>query len=321
VEHFNLAIIGFGNIAYGLALDLDFKRSYRVATHVEAIKLNKALELTAVVEPDAQKRKIAKKKFPNTEVVGSITEISAPAAIDIVVVTKPSENDRLEILKYFTNLVGTVLEKPIGANLEETREICEYVAEKQVKVAVPYLRRYDKYLQTLDLRGNIGSIQCANIVYGGGLANNGSHYLDLVDMLLGEIVVGPLLGNGHGSFKSSDGRGAAVLSTSDGIPITIASIDFSVFRENSLDVWGRNGRWALCQEGSSFVEWKPVASRFGMGLKELDWSNSAQSGETLIGESFAGMYQDLITAVVENRRPISNELNALRVETIVNYLS
>ena len=82
-----------------------------------------------------------------------------------------------------------ILEKPLSTSLVDSKKIIHLCAERDITVLVNYWRRFDTILAEWkkQLNNKIGELQFATAYYGGGLMNNGSHVIDCIRYLCGEI--------------------------------------------------------------------------------------------------------------------------------------
>jgi predicted dehydrogenase len=81
-----------------------------------------------------------------------------------------------------------LVEKPIATTESEANEILTFCAENEINLGVNYFRNYDPVFVELinDIGdGRFGSFLFGNCVYSGGLLNNGSHYINLLNSFFG----------------------------------------------------------------------------------------------------------------------------------------
>ena len=83
-------------------------------------------------------------------------------------------------------------EKPISNSLEEVIKINSACKELGILLAVNYTRRWDEDIIRLksEIDSNSrGSIRSVVTYYNKGILNNGSHILDFLNFLIGDIKV------------------------------------------------------------------------------------------------------------------------------------
>lgn len=106
----------------------------------------------------------------------------------IVLATPPSE--RLEIIRAALDRDIQLIwcEKPVATSIREAREIERLLVGTDVVFAVNYFRRWSPmmdFLVDLVVEARLGAVQSAVIRYMKGVANNGSHLIDVINALFG----------------------------------------------------------------------------------------------------------------------------------------
>ena len=321
---FRTAIFGFGKIAYGYGDDKKYIKEYPIPTHFEAIKKIQNLDLDTVIDADENALKNANEAGVKN-LFNDIRDVNDIDQIEFLTLSCPPHINKLNVIKAFPSLKGLVLEKPVTDNVCDSKEILEYIRKANIKTQVCYLRRFDDFavsLQSGGLNKLIGKPQMAQIVYGNGLRNNGSHMLDLCMMLLGDFTknIRSLNTNIDTCVLDNDLNITCLLKTKSGINISMTPIDFKNYRENSLDIWGKKGRIVINQEGSYFSHWKSTSSRFGDIYKEINWSEPYYSGKTKIGNAIEKLYLNLIESIKNNKNPISSLDSSIKTEELINKI-
>lgn len=313
-------LIGFGGIAHGLAADTRMAKWFPVATHIQALEQNSNFQLVGIVDPDPGARAIAVSDW-GTE---AFKNIQAAASLDpdvIVFATPPGE--RAEALTTFPSIKGVVVEKPLGG--DDGRHLVETCEARSIPVQVNYWRRGDATLQTLaagDLNNRIGTFQAGHALYGNGLANNGSHLVDMACMLLGEPVWVQALGDAkptHQSPIAGDVHASFALGFDDDTCVSAHPVDFTQYREVSLDLWGSKGRLSFMQETLDIRHFNSVPNR---GLD--DAFEIANDAGTLLPSTVASalpnLYENLSAAINGKAPLLSPGQSALRTETIIEHI-
>ena len=320
---YRTVMVGFGSIAYGYSSNADFVKEFPIPTHYAAINEQKRLFVDTVVDVDPAAIRFAQNSLDITYGSSNVADVPDKNSVEIVVLTCPPEVDKVSILKVFPNLKGVIIEKPLGVDLESSRDLALFVKDRKIHAQVSYLRRADEFLIGL-LNGGlinlIGSPLKAEITYGNGFRNNGSHLVDLVRMLLGEIVEVPFArpSNIKGVVLKGDQNIITAFRLNSGIDVTMQPIDFNYYRENSLDIWGNEGRLVLTQEGSYYQYWRAKKSRFGEIFKnEIDWAHPNKIGQTCLGVSLGRMYSNLLDTIQGSETLCSPLGSAVVTETII----
>lgn len=313
-------IVGFGAIARGFASDEKMAGYFPVATHAQAIDNDPRFECVGVVDPDPAARNIAEIDWnvPAFETV----DVAAHLEPDILVLAAPP-GARAETLAKLPSVRGVFAEKPLGN--ADGEALIAAVAKRGIPLQVNYWRRGDATLSMLasgGLRERIGSLQAATGVYGNGLANNGSHLIDMARMLLGDPqwvqAIGPA-GPASGGPIAGDIHVAFALGMAGGATATIQPLDFRHYREVALDIWGTAGRIALQQETLDIRLMPRVANR---GL-ENEFEIAADQSTTLactVADTLPNLYGNLADAVQNGADLMSPGDSALKTEAIIDLV-
>ena len=182
---FSAIIIGLGNIGFGYDID---KPKY-VFTHSRAYLGNKNINLVAGVDIKLARRKMFS-RATNVKAYRNIAEFkkSSKERVDIVSICTPTAahyQSIRECLGFGPKVI--VLEKPISANIKEAREIVKLCRQNKIGLYVNYWRRVDPFfgkVKKIIAGKNMGELLFGIICYSGGLYNNGSHFIDLLNFWL-----------------------------------------------------------------------------------------------------------------------------------------
>lgn len=189
---FKVLIIGCGNIAGGFDRDLFFHGF--PYSHAGGYIRDGRFDIVGCVEPDEMRRKKFLKawKIPNGfSDVESV--IKANIEIDVVSICSPSTyhaENILELLSLRPKLI--FCEKPLTLSSSQSSSLISRCFDQGVKLAVNYSRRYDPFIWRLkdDIALNKwGDLRSISGIYSKGLLNNGSHMLDLLLFLFGQLKV------------------------------------------------------------------------------------------------------------------------------------
>jgi len=313
-------LIGFGGIAHGLAADDRMAKWFPVATHIQALEQNPNFQLIGIVDPDPHARAIAVSDW-ETE---AFETVQAAAALDpdvIVFATPPGK--RTDALATFPSIKGVVVEKPLGG--DDGRHLIKTCDARDFPVQVNYWRRGDATLQALatgDLKNRIGAFQAGHALYGNGLANNGSHLVDMIRMLLGEPIWVQALGDAksvHQSPITDDVHVSFALRFDDGTCVSAHPVDFTKYREVSLDLWGTQGRLSFMQETLDIRHFDTAPNR---GLNDA-FEIASDAGTLLsstVTSALPNLYENLSAAINGKAALLSTGQSALRTETIIVHI-
>lgn len=183
---YRVLIIGAGNIG----AFYDTPSSKHVLTHAHAFSRN-GFKLVGFVDVDYAKASQAAKIW-NAKPYHTIHEAYKDNKIDVIIVAV-SDDAHYEILKsildYKVELV--LCEKPFTTDIKDAREIIQLYRYKNVQLAINYTRRYLPAFQRLKkqiYQRKYGEYIKGSGYYGKGLLHNGSHIIDLVRYLIGDIA-------------------------------------------------------------------------------------------------------------------------------------
>ena len=321
---YKTVLIGLGRIASLNNKDQAMRKSLKYAAHAQVLAEHEKYSWIAGVDPSPEACDYVKKTWGIERVTNSINNIKDPEIFEIAVLAAPPDS-RLECIKYFPSLKGVIVEKPLGESYKASAKFIEECNKRGIIVQVNLTRRSDivmKQLASGDLKKRIGNVQFAFGSYGRGLRNYGIHLIDLVRMLIDEIVTvrsistneafarGPLKGDNNFSF---------LLETLNGVRVVMQPLNFSHFREGSLDIWGEKGRIEIVHEGLNYIETKIDHCRSLSGSFELA-SDKRKFLNTGYAEALYNLYDNLADSLSGNDFLDSPSSSALKTELIVESL-
>lgn len=186
MKKWNVLIIGAGNIASGY----DDIKCDRVLSHAHAITLSEHFELFGFYDLNYQKAKAAAQKW-RVKAFQSLDGLEDE--IDIVCCAVPDEY-HYEVMKNvagWKNLKAIICEKPLARNLIHGNEIMQLYKEKKIPIFVNYSRRYLRQFREAKewIRYNAGDLLVGNCFYGKGTIHNCSHFVNILQFLLGDLEI------------------------------------------------------------------------------------------------------------------------------------
>lgn len=309
-----VAIVGFGRIGAAYARDPRTARFFPVATHAQAIAATPGLELAAVVDPDPAARRSATREWGVADVASTAEQLRSRHSIEVLVLAGPPASRRAA-LEHFPMLSAVVAEKPLGATMTEARALVRSCETRGIALTVPFWRRFDPAMQRLAEGGldrAVGRLRAAFAIYGGGVANNGVHLVDLARMLLGEwrsvrVVEHALTGNPAFELHCEKAL------------LHAQPIDFSVSREIALDLWGDRGRVSILQEGLVVLRAPRRAHRAITGPLEIA-SDAPRRSATGAGMALARLYRNLVAHLRRGEPLRSTGHHALQAESAIEAI-
>jgi predicted dehydrogenase len=314
-------LIGMGRVGAGFAEDARINRFYPYATHAQVLREHPAFSWSAVVDPDPQVLRLARERWRVPCVVSSIPELLRCCQPEVAVIATPPHL-RWSLIEPLPHLRGILVEKPLANSVAEASQLLEGCAQRGIRVQVNLWRRADETFRALAagrLTELIGRPQAIFSVYGNGLRNNGTHLIDLVRMLLGEVK-GVQCVAGSAAYAAGpiavDIQVPFNLLLRSGAVATFQPVRFEYYRENSLDVWGEAGRLAILREGLQILLYRCQAHAALEGEREID-SETPSVLQSTVGHAFYHMYSNLADAIHEQADLWSPGESALRTGRVV----
>lgn len=317
-------LIGMGKIGSGYADDPIMAKYYPYASHAQVLREHPAYNWEGVLDISDAALDLAEKKWSIPYCGKQAGDFPAKFKPDIAVISTPP-NARAEFLEFFPSLRGIIVEKPLGTSLKDSMEFLEQCKKRNLVVQVNYWRRADHTFRSLaggDLYKYIGTPQVIFGLYGNGLRNNGSHIIDLVRMLLGEVKAvraetgfipypnGPIVGDMNFPFSIELAKNLIVM---------MQPINFSCYRENGLDIWGERGRMAILQEGLGIYLYHMTNNRSSQGDYEIS-SDKYTRIESTVGVALYNLYSNLADNLSSEKELWSPGESALQTMRVVEAL-
>ena len=265
-------IVGCGNIAgvfdqYRLPSNLPL-------THAGAFSRDTRFSITACVEPDGDRRNEFMKEWNVPIGFSSIEEIlNTGEQFDIISICSPTacHIHDLEIsLQIKPKLI--FCEKPVTTSLDETERLVLECSKANIPLAVNYTRRWDPDITKLheDIHaGHWGQLRSVIGTYNKGILNNGSHMLDLLQLLVSPLEV-VKVGKPVQDFFSDDPSIPIWLEGKEEIPIHLScghSADYALFE---LQLNFSNGVLNMEDGGMFWRERRVIESDTFKGYRKLD---------------------------------------------------
>ncbi len=280
---YRAAIVGCGRIASGF--DNDPKRKDSIATHAGAYKFCQDTELVAAADIDSAKLKEFGEKWDVNNLYSNVDEMLEKENIDILSICTWSPTHNEICKKAVKNNVKAIFcEKPIADTLKAADEMIDLCHKNNVLLAVNHGRRWDNLHQQIKeyiASGSLGKIQQVNTYYTAGIANTGTHRLDLLRFLFGDVSW--VWSNFEGKENEIDPTVDAYLYFKDGFGATMHALSKESYMISEVDIYGTKGRIRIENSGYKAVQWKvvdhpkfsgykllePNGDIFGQGMKDV----------------------------------------------------
>ncbi len=162
-------------------------------THAAAFSRQAGAQVVAFCDPDLARAQEAASAWGSLMAFADASAMFKTAAIDLAVVASHS-SARLTVIEQAlaAGVRHFVIEKPLAITLAESRQVVQALNAHGAVALVNYSRHWDPALENLRQRindGQFGRVQRLIGLYGKGLANSGSHMIDLAGFLCGASPV------------------------------------------------------------------------------------------------------------------------------------
>lgn len=301
MNKYNSAVIGLGNIGFQFNLDPLRKDIW---SHVSAYEACENTVLTAAIELDQEKIDIFKQHHSNIPVYQSIDDLMKNFQIDLVSVCTPTKT-HYSIIKELVNypVKAIVCEKPLYEDIDESLEMVRLCKEKNIKLIVNHIRRWDShylYVKKLIDNGKIGEIRAVNSIYPGQIFNIGSHLIDTIRMY---INLNPKSVSAVSfDLNNPDPYISGWINFNNLLPCNITA---SGKREDlifEIDIIGSEGRIKILENGSKIELFEFKDSKRYSGYRELI---PIEIDKIELNERFVEVIKDSIE-VIEGKKEEGN---------------
>jgi predicted dehydrogenase len=214
---YKIALIGCGWIGMGAKLD---PLRPAPASHAEAIYTNDRLELCGMMDTDIAANDLAKKLYPGVSVFTDIDTLLKQTSPDAVVIaTHPDTHCHYIELCSKAGVKLVLSEKPIAHDDISAQKVVEYCEKNGTILLVNHMRRFNKmigefrnYINNEYVRDTaIGIPRVVTASYDNGLYHGGTHIIDMLRFILGEVIAVNAIKNHQVSSASDDIHVDAIL--------------------------------------------------------------------------------------------------------------
>ena len=278
----SVLIIGCGNIAGDLdsnKLDIDLLP----LTHAGAYAEHPYFSIQACIDVSQNKVERFASQWDIPNAYTSIDQaVQAGAGYDVISICSPTGchfEDVSACLALSPKLI--FCEKPVTDTVKDTLKIKAACDQAGVLLAVNYLRRWDE--RVLGLKKEIatnqrGSLRSVVGYYNKGILNNGSHLLDLLGFLIGEMSI-KHVGQADYDFFSNDPSVCVTLEAESSVPVLLVpgakASDYSMFE---MQMVFDNSMLLMLDGGLRWVERTASDSLVFDGYRVLDAGLNSQGG-------------------------------------------
>jgi predicted dehydrogenase len=303
-------IIGLGQIGMGYDYTQRLGSQRLILSHAQALAAHTKFEIEGGVDSNLDRRDKFRKKFkkPSYE---TLNEALETGSFDLVVIAT-STKSHYQIFKDVLDQAKPkliVLEKPLAYTATESLAMLKLSLKAGVPVAVNYFRAYEPAYQLLRSQlqeGLLGFPLTAIVRYSNGMMNNGSHWLQFVLPILGELQ-GVRFGNIQSTFEG-DFTGDIHLSFKRGTThfIPFMHVDYYLFE---IDIYGPLGKVMIDSSGNSIKKYFAEADPAFPNERSL--TSSPEITEPCMSQYQRFIY-DNVQVFLEDGDALSCSLESLR---------
>ena len=318
MEKIKVGLIGCGWI--GMGAKEDMLRPIP-ASHADAIQNHGGFELTALYDPSPDAKLNVSRLQPDVKFYDSINGFFT-ADLQAAVIASPAESHTKMIKACIEQGIKHILcEKPIANDLLEAEQVNQLVRENGANVVINHMRRFSpeiirlrRYIMREGIRDTaVGNILSGHAYYDKGLFHCGTHIIDLLTFLLGQVLEVVAVPSRQFVSNSSDISSEALLFF-DGCCISLKPFDSNRYAVTELILYGETGRIALTDM------WGRVITITGLrqapdfsAYSEIDESNARtiMNKEPFMVSTYHHFYSSIVGH--EHDDSLSDALNTLRV--------
>lgn len=267
MDIYSVLIIGAGQIG---AL-FDAPGSTAVLTHAHGFTGHGGFRLVGFVDPDMERAERAASIWGG-EAYGSVAAAFASSTIDVAVLAAP-DGFHYSLLKELANqplrLVFT--EKPLTQSLAQGEEIIRLYQERSIPLLVNYSRRFVP--EFVDLRdeiasGSLGSFLSGTGYYGKGTLHNGSHLVDLLNFLVGEVAEIRRFASIE-DYCCEDSTCSALLTLKSGGRFVMQALDCRYFTIFEIDLFFEQARIRIVDSGFTLERYAVKNNELFAGYRNM----------------------------------------------------
>ena len=294
-------IVGLGKVGATYADDPKTARYYPYSTHAQVLAEHPAFAWEAAVDISDEACRWVRDRWAVPHIVRTIEDLPRHCEPEVAVLSTPPHT-RLAIVQQLPSLRAVLVEKPLGRTVAEGEQFLEHCRRRGIRVQVCLWRRADETFRALAagrLEQLVGPAQAVFGIYGNGLLNNGTHLIDFIRMLFGEIAAVralPAMIPWHEGPIPDDINIPFCLHLTHGLVAMMQPLRFAHYREIGLDIWGQHARLSIVQEGLVLLLHPRCEHRAVLGEREIA-SDEPQALPTTVGHAFFHLYSNLAAAV------------------------
>lgn len=242
---YSVVVIGAGNIAGGY----DTPASPQILTHLHAIQAEPRFECRALFDLDTERARRMGAVW-DVPVAATLDEVMG-RSFDVAVIAVPDPHHATYLEHMLGHDTGLVLcEKPLTQDIAEARDLAARYKAAGKMLMVNYQRRFEESVRELRERlvsGALGKPLSGAVWYSKGIRHNGSHAIDLLRFLFGEVQAS-IARRKTFDFTEVDPSVAGTVRFND-VDIELLVGDERLFSIFEIDLLFEKGRYRYSQSG------------------------------------------------------------------------
>ncbi len=315
-EILNVLIVGCGNIAG--VLDMSRPDNANPITHAGAFSKNPNFKILGCIDIDKEKALNFAKYWKIPNIYSSFEEVLLDSKkYDVISLCSPTKSHFKDIKKCLSLSPRLIFcEKPVTEEVTNTRKIKALCEKEDILFAVNHNRRWDERIITLKEEieiGKRGSLRSVVGYYNKGILNNGSHLIDLLNFLIGNMQI-QHVGLADYDFFSNDPSINVMLETDSKVPVMLVTgckaTDFSLFE---IQFIFETGMLTILDGGMRWSERRVIDSKIFENYKELDLGVDSEGGYL---DTMSNAVDGIWRAITNDETLNSTIDNALTAQTI-----
>lgn len=251
---------------------LDVPGSPHILTHAHGYRACEGFEFVGFVDQDLAKAEAASTQWGGTA-SDSIDKLLDLQPIDVVSICLPDELHYSTLVALAAKPVKFIfLEKPAVTTAAEADVVSTLFGESQIRVQVNYTRRFVPEIRRVReaIRSGIyGAFLTGTGYYGKGLLHNGSHMIDLLQFLVGDVGEVTKISE-VADFYDQDPSVSALLAMRSGGIFHLCHIDCRKFHVFELDLTFEQKRIRIRELGTVIEEYSVGDNRVFEGYRTLN---------------------------------------------------
>lgn len=312
---FNVLIIGAGKIG----AFFDKPSSKNILTHAHAFTSIKNFHLLGFVNRNPEKAKHAAAVW-KSKVFSSIKQAFDTENIDVVCIATPDET-HYDILQQISNYKMRLvfLEKPIATNIDQADTIRQIFKRKQIPILLNYSRRFVPEFEKVRLdiqNGNYGKYITGTGYYGKGVLHNGSHVIDLLCFLLGDIEHTHTISSSF-DYSAEDPSMSVILTLNNKKQFFLQNVDHRLYTIFEIDLLFEKRRIRIIDSGFTIEDYTIEESRIFHRYKTI---TSKKLIRTHLGTSMYYAAKNILSYLRGTERLLSPINEAYKTMQICNSI-